>query len=343
MSGSTDFAARLLQWFGDHGRHDLPWQQDRNAYRVWISEIMLQQTQVATVIPYYQRFMQRFPDVTALADAHLDAVLEYWAGLGYYARARNLHKAARVVRDDYNGVFPDSFDEVLALPGIGRSTAGAILALAHDQRHAILDGNVKRVLARYFAVPGWPGQKAVADKLWSHAESLTPTNDVAAYTQAIMDLGATLCTRSKPACAMCPVQSDCKAFVQGQPQLYPGRKPKTARRQRETTMLLVRHDARVLLLRRPPTGIWGGLWCLPELPDTQSATSWCRETLGAGVNQQENWDRLQHGFTHFDLDIHPVLIDIDVPAAAGDNDLQWYDPASPPGVPAPVATLLQKL
>ena len=341
------FAAKLLDWHREHGRHDLPWQRDIRPYRVWVSEIMLQQTQVATVIPYYQRFMRRFPDVVTLADARLDDVLHHWSGLGYYARARNLHKAAVAVRDEHGGRFPDSFDEVLALPGIGRSTAGAILALSHGQRHAILDGNVKRVLARYFRVDGWPGNKPVADTLWEHAERLTPDTEVAAYTQAIMDLGATLCTRSGPACLLCPVQAGCEAFAAGDPERYPGKKPRRERRVRATRVVVAAGEAGVFLERRPPAGIWGGLWCLPELPDEESPSDWCRRRLGVQACLEEDWPVLRHSFTHFDLDISPFLVRVQgEPGAVFDGgQALWYNYASPArvGLPAPVATLLQRL
>ncbi|HEY5762079.1 MAG TPA: A/G-specific adenine glycosylase, partial [Rhodocyclaceae bacterium] len=222
----TDFATRVLHWYDQHGRTDLPWQDTGDPYRVWVSEIMLQQTQVQTVIPYYRRFMHRFPDLASLAGARLDDVLQHWSGLGYYARARNLHYAAEIIRDRHDGRFPETIEAVCELPGIGRSTAGAILALTFDQRHAILDGNVKRVLARHAAVDGWPGKTAVARKLWELAEARTPPERVGAYTQAMMDLGATLCTRSRPACAMCPVQGDCRALARGEVERFPGRKSK---------------------------------------------------------------------------------------------------------------------
>ena len=239
----NDFARRVLDWFAVSGRHDLPWQRNPGggdfAYCVWISEVMLQQTQVATVIPYFERFMTRFPDVVALADAPADEVLHHWSGLGYYARARNLHAAARQVRDEHGGVFPRTLDAVLALPGIGRSTAGAILALADHQRHAILDGNVKRVLARFHAVAGWPGKTAVANALWEHAEQHTPDREVAQYTQAMMDLGATVCTRSKPACDHCPLAEGCIARAEGTAALYPGKRKPPKRPLRTCRMLKI--------------------------------------------------------------------------------------------------------
>ncbi|MEM1440588.1 MAG: A/G-specific adenine glycosylase, partial [Pseudomonadota bacterium] len=222
----TDFAARVLDWFEHHGRKDLPWQHDRSRYRVWVSEVMLQQTQVATVIGYFERFMARFPDVVTLADAPTDDVLALWSGLGYYARARNLHAAAQQVRDRHGGAFPGDFDAVVALPGVGRSTAGAILSLADDARHAILDGNVKRVLARHETIEGWPGRTAVLKALWQAAEQFTPDTRVADYTQAMMDLGATLCTRRAPGCEACPVRTTCRARAEGRIDELPGRKPR---------------------------------------------------------------------------------------------------------------------
>ncbi len=341
----TDFADRLLDWFDRHGRKDLPWQVD-DPYRVWVSEIMLQQTQVRTVVPYYERFMQRFPDVRALADAPLDAVLEHWSGLGYYARARNLHKAAQVIRDDFDGAFPDNFDDVCSLPGIGRSTAGAILALAFGQRHAILDGNVKRVLARHRAIDGWPGKTAVGKALWLAAETNTPNDRVGDYTQAIMDLGATVCTRSKPQCDVCPVRVDCIALAEAAIDRYPGRKPRKDRPLRTTTMVLAVSDGAVYLERRPPTGIWGGLWSLPELDDIEVA-DWCRDRLDATGVDTVSWGILRHSFSHYDLDIQPVVVHIDDASrkVADNSDTAWHrlDGAPPGGIAAPVQKLIESL
>ena len=341
----TDFAHRLLSWFDDHGRKDLPWQVD-DPYRVWVSEIMLQQTQVRTVIPYYERFMQRFPDVEALADAPLDAVLDHWSGLGYYARARNLHKAAIVIRDDYHGVFPDRFDDVCALPGIGPSTAGAILSLAFGQRHAILDGNVKRVLARHRAIGGWPGRSAVGKALWVAAESNTPRERVGDYTQAIMDLGATVCTRSRPRCDLCPVHADCTALAEAAIDQYPGRKPKKARPLKSTTMVLAVNDGAVYLERRPPTGIWGGLWSLPELERGEVA-DWCEDKLAAAGSNTVSWGVLRHSFSHYDLDIQPVVVHIDDASrkVADCSDATWHrlDASPPGGIAAPVQKLIETL
>jgi len=338
-------ASRLLAWFDAHGRHDFPWQRDRTPYSVWVSEILLQQTQAATVIPFYERFMQRFPTVAALAAAPLDDVLAHWAGLGYYARARNLWRAARIVMEEHGGEVPTTFDALHALPGIGRSTAGAILAQAHGQRWPILDGNVKRVLARYHAVAGWPGLPAVANELWRHAETHTPHERVADYTQAIMDLGATLCARARPACTVCPLADGCAAARGGTQALYPAPRPKRERAQRHVAVLVVRApDGRVLLERRPASGIWGGLYSLPELPAEDSASDWCARMLGVAVAAERVLEIIEHAFTHFDLDLEPRLLELDVePSTIMDrDDWHWCNPGAKlaVGVPAPVAALL---
>ena len=343
----TDFAARVLAWYDEHGRKDLPWQRDITPYRVWVSEIMLQQTQVSTVIPYYERFMASFPSVTGLADAPLDDVLHHWSGLGYYARARNLHRTAQLVRDEHDGEFPTEFETVVALPGIGRSTAGAILSIACRQRHPILDGNVKRVLARYHGIEGWPGQTATAKSLWDAAEAHTPVERVADYTQAIMDLGATLCTRSRPACLLCPVESDCVACAQGNVAAYPGKKPKKAKPLRSTTMVMA-HDGRFLYLeRRPSAGIWGGLWSLPELADGEPLEDWCGARIDAKPSTVVEWDTLRHGFSHYDLDIQPLEVRLDLPSrkVADTENALWYSLRSPQsvGLAAPVSTLIKQL
>ncbi|HWN39226.1 MAG TPA: A/G-specific adenine glycosylase [Gammaproteobacteria bacterium] len=338
-------ASRLLAWFDAHGRHDFPWQRDRTPYSVWVSEILLQQTQAATVIPFYERFMQRFPTVAALAAAPLDDVLAHWAGLGYYARARNLWRAARIVMEEHGGEVPTTFDALHALPGIGRSTAGAILAQAHGQRWPILDGNVKRVLARYHAVAGWPGLPAVANELWRHAETHTPHERVADYTQAIMDLGATLCARSRPACTVCPLASDCASCRAGTQALYPAPRPRRERTQRQVAVLVVRApDGRVLLARRPASGIWGGLYSLPELPAEDSPREWCARMLGAAVAAERALATIEHAFSHFDLDLNPRLLELAVsPSTIMDrDDWHWCQPGAKldVGVPAPVAALL---
>ncbi len=342
----SDFATRLLDWFERHGRKDLPWQRNNDPYCIWVSEIMLQQTQVQTVIPYYQEFMASFPTVTALADAPQDEVLRHWSGLGYYARARNLHHAAGIVRDEHGGAFPNDIDELVALPGIGRSTAAAVLSLAHGQRHPILDGNVKRVLARHEAIGGWPGKTAVSAALWETAERNTPETATAAYTQAIMDLGATLCTRSNPACERCPVNEDCQAFAAGTVADYPGRKPKKEKPLRQTTMLIANNDSSVYLERRPEAGIWGGLWSLPELGE-RSVEDWCAERLDIAVTDTEAWQMLRHSFSHYDLDIQPILVRVDAPLSkvADGDTATWHrlDELPPGGIAAPVKKLIDQL
>ncbi|PJG58365.1 A/G-specific adenine glycosylase [Aeromonas cavernicola] len=339
MNQST-FASRVLEWYQLHGRKTLPWQQDKTPYRVWVSEIMLQQTQVATVIPYYQRFMARFPDVLALADAPLDEVLHHWTGLGYYARARNLHKAAQQIRDHYHGLFPELIDEVMALPGIGRSTAGAVLSLALDQPHAILDGNVKRVLTRWLALPGWPGQKQVENQLWEIATRLTPRVGVAQYNQAMMDIGATICTRSKPACTRCPVHADCQGGLQGEPTAYPHSKPKKAIPARTGIMLIIRHGDEILLEQRPPQGIWGGLYCFPQVASV-SEVEGALAALGVSASDCRELSGFRHTFSHFHLDITPLLIGLNQPPVpqcmAADNRL-WYNLRHPAEVGLAAAT-----
>ncbi len=346
MSG--DFAARVLAWFDRHGRRDLPWQQDPTPYRVWVSEIMLQQTQVATVVPYFERFVRRFPAVRDLADAPLDEVLHLWSGLGYYARARNLHRAARRVCEIHEGVFPDDLAALQALPGVGRSTAAAVVSLASGRRAAILDGNVKRVLARHFAVAGWPGSSAVLRRLWDLAETLTPSHRVAHYTQAMMDLGATVCTRSRPACGACPLVETCLAHRQGREQDYPGKRPQKSLPQRAVRMLLVRDPAgAVLLERRPPSGVWGGLWCLPEIAARADPLGWCSDTLQLPAERGRTLPVRRHSFSHFHLDIEPVELLLKRPGCAvleGDTRL-WYNPRLPEnvGLAAPVARLLREI
>ncbi len=343
-----NISRRVLRWFDRHGRKDLPWQQAISPYRVWVSEIMLQQTQVATVIPYFQRFMQAFPDVDALAAASEDEVLHLWTGLGYYSRARNLHKTARIVSRDLGGEFPDSVEGLCELPGIGRSTAGAIASIALQQRAAILDGNVKRVLARYHAVPGWPGQTAVSKTLWHYAEAHTPHKRVADYSQAMMDLGATLCTRSRPACDACPLREDCLAHLQGNPGDYPGKKPRKALPVKATTMLMIRNPAgEVLLEKRPATGIWGGLWIFPQLDPEHRVDTHCEHQLGQSPQTLEYWHPYRHTFSHYHLDITPVVVQLGrEDRRTMENDRQlWYNLHQPAaiGLAAPVKKLLGKL
>ncbi len=345
MSATGKLAPALLDWWQLHGRKNLPWQQQPTPYRVWVSEIMLQQTQVSTVEGYYLRFMQRFPDLLSLAAAGEDDVLHHWSGLGYYARARNLHRAARQVRDQHAGQLPEDFESLLALPGIGRSTAGAILALACDQRHPILDGNAKRVIARVFAVDGWPGKTAVAKQLWAHAEACTPKERAANYTQAIMDLGSSICSRSRPACGECPLASMCTAFRAGKPTDYPGRAPRRARPVKSTAVLIcLRHDGCVLLEKRPAEGIWGGLWGLPETELASDASTFCQRQLGATPRSIEIRSPVSHAFTHFELTMTPVLLRLQSAPAAAMEDGRWLwyklrDPAKV-GLAAPVSRLL---
>jgi len=342
---TEDFAAALLDWHERAGRHDLPWQIGRSPYRAWVAEIMLQQTQVATVIPYFGRFVGRFPDVAALAAAPLDEVLHLWSGLGYYARARNLHQAAKAIMAAHAGRFPEDHAALCALPGIGRSTAGAILAQAFGQRHPILDGNVKRVLARLHAVPGWPGEPAVERQLWTLAERYTPATRVGDYTQAIMDLGATVCRRARPACSICPVSGACAAHALGRETEFPTPRPRRARPLRRARMLLLRDaTGAVLLERRPPHGIWGGLWCPPELGG-ESADEWATRVLGTYIEPAPPLAPVRHGFTHFELEIEPVPARIAAPpsGAMEPGRWVWYNARSPAklGLAAIVSRLIE--
>jgi A/G-specific adenine glycosylase len=348
IMSDTDFSASVLNWHAENGRHNLPWQVDRTPYRVWVSEIMLQQTQVATTIPYYARFIARFPDVQSLAAAPPDEVLHHWSGLGYYARARNLHAAARTICDRHAGAFPLTFDAVAELPGIGRSTAGAILALSTGQRHAILDGNVKRVLARFHGIDGWPGQAAVERELWQRAEQHTPHRRVADYTQAIMDLGATLCTARKPRCGDCPVRTGCVALAEDRVAQLPAPRPTRALPLNRCRMLvLLNGHGEVLLERRPPSGIWGGLWSFPESPWGRSWKQWCVEELRLAPKSARKLGVIRHTFSHFHLDIHPMLahVDLDGRRVMAADRWVWYNTASNDrrGLPAPVMRLLDQL
>lgn len=339
------FAAKVLAWFDEHGRKDLPWQQKPTPYRVWVSEIMLQQTQVATVIPYFMRFMASFPDVQALAAASENEVLHHWSGLGYYARARNLHRTAIAIVNEHGGTFPDSIEDVQAFPGIGRSTAGAILALARNRCHPILDGNVKRVLARCYAVDGWPGKSAVAKTLWAYAEQNTPSERVADYTQAMMDLGATVCTRTRPACCRCPLNKECAAHAAGTEAQFPGKKPQKTKPRKSTHMLIVQRDRAVYLERRPATGIWGGLYSFPEVQSVGEAGAWCERVFLSAPKRIEARETMRHSFTHFDLDIYPLHVDIEADGVAESGESVWYAPHAPPpvGISAPVQMLINDL
>jgi len=343
MSG-FNFSAAVLAWFDQHGRKDLPWQAHKSAYNTWVSEIMLQQTQVKTVIPYYQRFMDRFPSVEELAEAPIDEVLHLWTGLGYYARARNLHKAAQQVRLEHGGIFPTDPEELVKLPGIGRSTAGAIASIAGGQRAAILDGNVKRVLARFAAVEGWAGTTSVQNELWRLAEELTPNTRVGDYTQAMMDLGATLCTRSKPACERCPLANNCGALAQNRVGELPQPRPKKTLPTKQTLMLIIRQGDEVLLQQRPPTGIWGGLYSFPETTDLRDLPSGWQLKTDSVIPLEP----VRHTFSHYHLEITPILIDasnLDFNTLMEDKVSLWYNSDQPTeiGLAAPVKRLLSGL
>jgi len=337
------FADRLLAWFDTHGRQDLPWQHPRTAYRVWISEIMLQQTQVATVIPYFERWMGDFPHVTALAAATLDDVLAHWSGLGYYARARNLHRAARLCAEEHGGRLPDDAEALAALPGIGRSTANAIVSQSTDEPAAVLDGNVRRVLARHAGVEGWTGHSAVQKRLWAEAEARLPGARGADYTQAVMDLGALLCRRSNPDCPDCPVRDDCRALQEGRVADLPTPRPAAKVGERTLRMLILRDErGRVLLEQRPPAGIWGGLWSLPA----GDALADIEKRLGLRAERPAELPVLTHRLSHLRLSIHPVLADArDAGQVHCGASCGWFGRAQQRrlGVPQPVAGLLQRL
>lgn len=342
------FAERLLAWFDRDGRHDLPWQHPRTPYRVWLSEIMLQQTQVQTVIPYFTRFLEALPTLPDLAAADEDRVLALWAGLGYYARARNLHKAAQVCVERHGGELPTDLDALTALPGIGRSTAGAILAQAHGLRFPILDGNVKRTLARFHGVSGWPGAPAVEKHLWALSETHLPDSRLADYTQAVMDFGATLCTRHDPACVLCPLQDDCVARREGRVEQLPEAKPGKPLPERRTLMLLL-HDAddRVLLVRRSGKGVWSGLWSLPEATGHDEARALVEAHAPGAFDAAEALPVFEHVFSHYRLHIEPLRWRIaDAARATGDNAASRWQPRArlhELGLPAPVKKLLEDL
>lgn len=340
------FSNQLVSWFHQHGRKTLPWQQPKSAYRTWLSEVMLQQTQVATVIPYFERFIARFPDVTALAQAELDEVLHLWTGLGYYARARNLHKAAKLIVSEHAGVFPQQFEQVQALPGIGRSTAGAVLSLALGQHYPILDGNCKRVLARFAAIAGWPGEKAVEQQLWQLAEQLTPEQTVAEFNQAMMDLGASLCSRSKPDCAACPLKLHCKAALAGEQAQYPGKKPKKTLPEKQSFWLMLQHQRQILLQQRPATGLWGGLYGFLEF-STAAERELYLQQHGLVVDSLDELPAFRHTFSHFHLWIQPQIARLaQLPAQVQEQSAAtWFtiDAIAPVGLSAPAKQLLLQL
>jgi A/G-specific adenine glycosylase len=339
-------APRLIAWQKSHGRHDLPWQCTRDAYRIWVSEVMLQQTQVATVLPYFQRFLERFPDVRSLAAASTDAVMSAWAGLGYYSRARHLHRCAQQIVAEHGGEFPHDPDVLAELPGVGRSTAAAIAAFAFGVRAPILDGNVKRVLARHFAIEGYPGAAATARRLWQLAESELPETDVEAYTQGLMDLGASICTRRAPRCSECPLQASCLALREGRTADLPTPRPARPRPLREAAIAFIRDpDGAVLFERRPPSGIWGGLLSAPEfdsaLSDAELAEA-VERRFGLRVLAEGRSDPLRHEFTHYSFLMHPRWLRSVGAVAASDHDGVWCpveDLAAAP-LPTPVRRLV---
>ncbi len=346
------FSNKILDWFDHSGRHDLPWQKRPTAYRVWVSEIMLQQTQVATVIGYFHRFMQSFPTIKALANATSDEVLHHWSGLGYYARGRNLHKTAIIISEQHHGRFPKTVEGLCELPGIGRSTAGAILSLAYNAKAPIMDGNVKRVFGRHWAIDGWPGNAKVAQLMWDEAEKQLPVRSgrYRDYNQALMDMGATLCTRSQPKCDECPIAGSCQAHKLGLETAFPGKKPKRERPTKTCQMLIVKNQqGEILLEKRPPAGIWGGLWCLPECPTSQDPVEWFQQTYGMNIQVKSKLPIYPHDFSHYHLDITPLnalLIESPhTPTQCKQNlsPQHWYQPAlkkPPGGIAAPVNALL---
>ncbi|MFI3220542.1 MAG: A/G-specific adenine glycosylase [Methylococcales bacterium] len=338
----TAFQQSILVWFACRGRKELPWQQNTTPYRVWLSEIMLQQTQVTTVIPYFQAFIEKFPTLDSLAVAHIDEVLPYWSGLGYYARARNLHKSAQIIYQQQR--FPDTLEELMALSGIGQSTAGAILSIAFHKSHPILDGNVKRVLTRYKGITGWSGDSQITKQLWAISAELTPIEHCADYTQAMMDLGATVCTRSKPSCTVCPLASHCVALSMGIVAQLPTPKPKKTLPVKQRVFLLLRnYDQQLFLEKRPPTGIWGGLWSLPEFDSIEAAQDWCL-SKNMAINSQQLLPTSRHTFSHYHLDYTPLVIQTNSPTnfVMEANQSLWYNAGQQLGLAAPIKQLLQQ-
>ncbi|GIU42430.1 A/G-specific adenine glycosylase [Shewanella algidipiscicola] len=342
------FHQRIVSWYAEHGRKHLPWQQDKTPYKVWVSEIMLQQTQVATVIPYFEAFMQRFPSIKELALAKQDEVLHHWTGLGYYARARNLHKSAQLIVTQHGGEFPTEFEQVLALPGIGRSTAGAVLSLSLGQHHPILDGNVKRVLARHGAIAGWPGKKQVEEQLWQLTDALTPKQHITQYNQAMMDIGASICTRAKPKCEQCPVAVDCKAQLMGRQTEFPGKKPKKSIPEKQAFMLVLRDDKQVMMIKRPPAGIWGGLWCFPQFSSRAELDNYAQQQA-IRLHLAEPLTSFRHTFSHFHLDITAIegtivqsdsqdKVAVKAHLVMEDDASLWYNITNPPKVGLAAAT-----
>ena len=340
------FANAIIVWQKLHGRNDFPWQNTADPYAIWVSEIMLQQTQVAAVVGYYGNFMQRFPSIAALANATQEEVLQSWSGLGYYSRARNLHAAAQKIVDDFGGAFPTQFDDILSLPGIGRSTAAAISTFALNAPQPILDGNVKRVFARHFNIAGYTVAPKIAQQLWQIAERENPTNNAIAYTQGLMDLGATLCTRTKPQCLACPVNASCEALAKNLVSTLPTPKPRKIIPEKSTTMLLIINNKEILLEKRPQTGIWAGMWSLPEIDMHEIATEVAASRLGLEVETAEPLPIVNHAFTHFKLAITPQPLHLikQTPRAKQSNYI-WLpiDEAISAAIPTPVRNILQIL
>ncbi len=337
----------ILSWFDAHGRKDLPWQDPITPYRVWLSEIMLQQTQVNTVIPYFLTFAEKFPSVSELASAELDDVLHLWSGLGYYARARNLYRTAQIVAHDYNGDFPDSLEGLQALPGIGRSTAGAILSIAFHTPTPILDGNVKRVLVRFHAIEGWPGTKENVQLLWDLSTKNTPQKRIADYTQAIMDLGAMVCTRTKPNCTECPLTSDCQAYANNLQNTLPHSKPRKALPVKSIQMLVLKNERdEILLEQRPPVGIWGGLWSLPECPHDEDIQVWSKQQWGLSIKSLKTLPSFRHTFSHYHLDITPVCAQLGQSSrqVMENQPTTWYKSGQSKqiGLAAPISKILEE-
>src|SRR3990167_222589 len=340
------FHRLVVNWYKKHGRKNLPWQQCISPYRVWLSEIMLQQTQVTTVIPYFEKFIKRFPTIQQLAKATLDEVNHLWAGLGYYSRARNLHKTAQIVHQQYNNKFPSSLQELMLLPGIGRSTAGAILSLSMEIPAPILDGNVKRVLSRVFAIAGWPEERAAQKRLWELATYYTPAQQVKAYTQAMMDLGAMVCTKSNPQCIHCPLIKICQARQLNQINLFPGRKPKISLPIKSTYLLIIANSEQAVLLeKRAPVGIWGGLWSLPECQELKDLKTLLKQRYGLLLKKHQAYPNFRHSFTHFHLEITPVLIEASLGPKhqiAETNRIWYKETTNQLGLPKPVSQLMRR-
>lgn len=340
-----DFAKHVLNWYDQYGRKNLPWQIEKTAYHVWLSEVMLQQTQVVTVIPYFKRFIEQFPTVKELAQAPVDEVLHLWTGLGYYARARNLHKAAQIIVKQFAGIFPNHFEDVVNLPGIGRSTAGAILSLSQKQHYAILDGNVKRVLTRFFAIEGWPGNKTIENQLWQLSEQVTPKQDIDKFNQAMMDIGATICSRSKPKCTLCPLHSDCIAYQTDNWHNFPTKKPKQSLPTKIAYFLILDDNQTIWLEKRPPAGIWGGLYCFPQFDSLEAIDDWLKR-FKLTTNTLQQLITVKHTFSHFHLEMIPIYTQLTTnDTCLDESESRWFDLKHPPkiGLATPVYNLLQQL